>query len=231
MLQACLNGGRGTPAPSDIETCAAEASAAVAAGAEELHIHPRDAEGRESLRAVDVAAWLDAARATVPGVPVGISTSAAMAPHGPDRLKAIASWTTLPDYVSINLGEHDAPEVMALMRDRGIGIEAGIWTTAEADRFLALPDASVLRILVELPNIPGDAARPAAEAILAKVGHAAPVLLHGLDRSAWPLIRMAAQRGLDTRIGLEDTTTLPNGAAAPGNAALVSAAREIMGAA
>ena len=57
------------------------------------------------------------------------------------------------------------------------------------------------------------------------------MLLHGLDRSAWPLIRMAAQRGLDTRIGLEDTTTLPNGAAAPGNAALVSAAREIMGAA
>jgi uncharacterized protein (DUF849 family) len=43
----------------------------------------------------------------------------------------------------------------------------------------------------------------------------------------WILIEDAVRRGLDTRVGLEDTLYLPDGSHAPGNAALVRAARDL----
>ena len=45
--------------------------------------------------------------------------------------------------------------------------------------------------------------------------------VHGVGRTAWDLIDVAAQRGYDTRIGLEDTLALPDGTQARGNAELV----------
>lgn len=56
----------------------------------------------------------------------------------------------------------------------------------------------------------------------------APVLLHGLDQSCWPLLQHAGARGLQTRIGMEDTLLLPDGSVADGNAALVAAAVELL---
>jgi len=53
-----------------------------------------------------------------------------------------------------------------------------------------------------------------------------PRLLHGFDTTAWPLLKVALQRGYDTRIGLEDTLTLPDGRKASGNAELVMVAHE-----
>lgn len=41
-------------------------------------------------------------------------------------------------------------------------------------------------------------------------------------------LREVARLGLDTRIGLEDTLELPDGSPAPDNAALVTAARQII---
>ena len=61
-------------------------------------------------------------------------------------------------------------------------------------------------------------------------GLTAPVLLHGLDESCWPLLEHAGARGVQTRIGLEDTLRLPDGSTAPGNAELVSAAVELLSA-
>ncbi|WP_346540125.1 3-keto-5-aminohexanoate cleavage protein [Micromonospora sp. DPT] len=54
-----------------------------------------------------------------------------------------------------------------------------------------------------------------------------PVLLHGEGAAAWPVLAEAVRRGLDTRIGLEDTLGLPDGAPASDNAALVAAARAL----
>ena len=59
-------------------------------------------------------------------------------------------------------------------------------------------------------------------------GSPAPVLLHGLDESCWPLLQHAGRRGVQARIGLEDTVTLPDGSTAKDNAALVSAAVEML---
>ena len=61
-------------------------------------------------------------------------------------------------------------------------------------------------------------------------GRGVPVLVHGEGASCWPLVRLAARRGLATRIGLEDVLTLPDGSAGPDNAALVRAARSLLSA-
>jgi uncharacterized protein (DUF849 family) len=81
-----------------------------------------------------------------------------------------------------------------------------------------------MRVMVELGP---DADTAAADDLLALVlaaGSPAPVLLHGFDESCWPLLEHAARRGVQTRIGLEDTVRLPDGSAASSNAALISAA-------
>jgi uncharacterized protein (DUF849 family) len=50
------------------------------------------------------------------------------------------------------------------------------------------------------------------------------VLLHAEGPATWPVLAEAVRRGLDTRIGLEDTLCLPDGSPAEDNAALVAAA-------
>ena len=235
MLQACLNGSRGkdfhalTPlAPAEL---AADAALVVAAGANELHVHPRDPNGVETLEAAPVAAALSAIRARVPGVPVGISTHARIPVGEAGRLAAVEAWTVLPDYVSINLIEEDAPQMIRLALSRGIGVEAGLWSADDAERFVALPQArQALRILIEIneqDEAEGLEAAATIRKVLARASLDVPVLQHGLDATKWPLYRDALLRGLDARIGLEDGRDLPTGEEASDNAALIKAALEI----
>ena len=148
MLQACLNGDRARadhPAvPLTADELARDAAAVVVAGARELHVHPRGADGLESLEASDIAAALGAIRLAVPGTPVGVSTRAPIRPGDRARHASMRAWTMLPDYVSVNLIEEDAPEVIALMAEMGVRVEAGLWSPADAARFVALPDAGAL---------------------------------------------------------------------------------------
>jgi len=79
LLQAALNGDRVHPAaPRTPGELAAEARSAVDAGARSLHLHPSDEEGRETLAAGPCAAALHAVRTACPGVPISLSTSAAI---------------------------------------------------------------------------------------------------------------------------------------------------------
>lgn len=77
-LKVCLNGGRSREdhpavprAPAEL---AVSAAGAVDAGAEAVHLHPRGADGGESLLAADVAAAVTAVRQACPGTPVGVFT-------------------------------------------------------------------------------------------------------------------------------------------------------------
>src|SRR4051794_41209605 len=77
LVQACLNGGRSRdehPAiPQTPSELAAEARAAVDAGAEIVHIHPRDDSGGETLEAGPEARALIAVREACPRVPVSVA--------------------------------------------------------------------------------------------------------------------------------------------------------------
>ncbi|MGV2903660.1 3-keto-5-aminohexanoate cleavage protein, partial [Microbacterium sp. AGC62] len=97
LLQACINGARG-PAEHpwlslDPGVVADDAARAVAAGARDVHVHPKDAAGRDSLAADDVARWVWAVRQAAPGVPVGVTTGEWAEPDVERRLAAIESWT------------------------------------------------------------------------------------------------------------------------------------------
>ncbi|QIB32737.1 3-keto-5-aminohexanoate cleavage protein [Ancylobacter pratisalsi] len=231
MLQACLNGSRMRDfhphTPLKVTDLAADAAAVIAAGANELHIHPRDTDGAETLDPDVVAATLEAIRARAPGTPIGLSTHSRIA-AGAERLDAMARWTVLPDYVSVNLIEPEAPEIIRLAFSRGIGVEAGLWSADDAERFVALPEArQVLRILIEIneqDEAEGLEAAVAIRKVLARASLDVPILQHGLDATMWPLYQDALMRGLDSRIGLEDGKFLPSGEEARDNAALIKAA-------
>ncbi|MBI5318850.1 3-keto-5-aminohexanoate cleavage protein [Bradyrhizobium sp.] len=235
MLQACLNGGRKRdfhPAlPLSADELAADARAVIAAGAEQIHLHVRSADGRESLHPDDVAPTLAAVRAAVPGVPLGLSTGWWIPPRGRARQDQIRAWRALPDYVSINLIEEDSTEVIELALAKGIGVEAGIWSPADAEKFVADRNAGrCLRVLIEINEqdlAVGMEACRGITAILDRAGIRLPRLLHGLDATMWDFYRAALTSGLDGRIGLEDGKHLPTGAVAEDNAALIRAARTL----
>lgn len=236
LIQACLNGTRSVafhPAvPLTPKALARDAVAVRDVGARLLHFHPRNGLGRESLAAPDVGAAIAAVRAAAPELPIGVSTGGWIAPGGTARLVPIRSWTVLPDYVSVNVHEPEAEAIMGLMQARGVGIEAGIWTEAAARRFVSgrMPRYTT-RVLVEMTA--EDAETATAEAneildVLEAAGVKLPILLHGENACAWPMVAMAAERGLGTRMGFEDTRELPGGAVAASNATLVAAAARVL---
>ncbi|MFF2861018.1 3-keto-5-aminohexanoate cleavage protein [Streptomyces rubiginosohelvolus] len=233
MLQVCLNGARSRSEcphlPVTPDELAAAAREAVAAGAEDIHLHPKDRDGRDTLESGAVAAAVTAVRAGAPGVCVGITTGAWATAESEDRLAQIQAWTVLPDHASVNWHEDGAADVAEALLERGVGIEAGVYSgTPAAQRFLDWPESHrVLRILAEITELDPLGALHAAADLLREVASApTPVLLHGEDGAAWPVLHLAASRGLDTRIGLEDVLHLPDGTPAPDNAALVRVARD-----
>lgn len=231
IIQACINGARPIDyhpkLPLTPEAMARDAARAVAAGAAELHIHPRGIDGRESLAAVDDT--IDAVRRACPGSLLGVSTGAWIEDDDRRTLEAIRRWSVLPDYASVNLSESDAPSIMALLRQKGIGIEAGLASVADAERYIGLEGHEhVFRILVELDNEADlQAAIDVGEEIIVRLQRAnvrRPILLHGFDATVWPFVRLAKERCYSTRVGLEDGKLLPSGEVAANNVELVAAA-------
>lgn len=232
LLQACINGARTAvehPALSaDAALAAADAARAVVAGAHEIHVHPKDAAGHDSLAADDVERWLRALRAACPDVPIGVTTGAWIEPDVERRLAAIAEWTELPDFASVNWHEAGADDVAELLLSRGVGVEAGIWDATGLEAWSQSPVRSrCTRVLIELPDEAVEVVRRHAEGLIAHARldePSIPILLHGELRSAWPAFTLAVELELDSRIGLEDTLSLPDGRTAPDNATLVRTA-------
>ncbi|WP_406446634.1 3-keto-5-aminohexanoate cleavage protein [Streptomyces sp. NBC_01613] len=234
MVQVCLNGPRGSVdgavVPLTPGAMAESAARAVAAGATDIHVHPKNPCGHDSLSPRVLAPTLEAIRARV-SVPVGVTTGAWAEPDPAARLARVRSWATLsalPDHASVNWHEQGAEEIAAALIDLGVGVEAGLWSgTDGAARFTASPlGPKVLRVLAEVTDTSADTADGTARTLLADLGpaHGRPVLLHGEDGAAWPVLRLAGRLGLATRMGLEDTLILPDGERALSNAQLVAEA-------
>lgn len=231
LIKACLNGGRQRDdhprCPITPAELAADGAAAIAAGAEGLHVHPRDEDGFESLAPPDVAATVEALREIV-DVPVGITTGAWVIPDPAERLEAVRSWTLLPDFASVNFHEDGAAELAATLLDREVRVEAGVMTPAAAQTLVASGLADRLeRILIEPQEHElGDAIATvdAIETALADVAPDVPRLLHGHQGTTWELLAEAARRGYEARIGLEDTVRMPDDTRARDNSDMVRAA-------
>jgi uncharacterized protein (DUF849 family) len=233
-LVACLNGSRSpgshralpiTPAGLAVDTVAV-----LEAGATEVHVHPRDASGAESVDPADVAAAVTAIKAAAPGVTVSATTKLGPGIQAERRAELVSRWTVLPDLASVNVHEPGSPELAHLLVGLGVGVEAGLWTPEGARLFVGsdLP-AGCRNVLVEPMDSDVEAALRTARSIqqiLDEAGIALPRMLHGEGAAAWGVFDAAADAGLDVRIGLEDTFEDRNGAGVAGNAVLVRAARE-----
>jgi uncharacterized protein (DUF849 family) len=240
IVQTCLNGARAPgfhPAlPLTPDALADSAAAAVAAGAAEIHMHPRGPDGAQSLDPAAIGPAVAAVRARLPGTLIGVSTGAWIENDVDRTLACVGGWSArpegVPDYASVNLAEPAAPVLFERLHRQGIGIEAGLASVADAERLLSLGLARrCLRILVEIRGDDAATIEQVAAAVLARLaaeGAHRPVLLHGFDGGLWPLVRMAAARRLSTRVGLEDGDRLPDGRLAESNAALVAAACRLM---
>jgi uncharacterized protein (DUF849 family) len=237
LLKACLNGqrlpGEHPRLPVTPQEIALAAAGAVAAGAGALHVHPKDAEGRDTLDPQVVAETVRAVRAAAPGVPLGLTTGAWAATGPVARLATVRRWMVRPDFVSVNWAEDGAVALADALLELGVGVEPGLWTPADASswRRWRRRDES-LRVLLEVDDesLTSIDALAAARGLVGSVGPdpGVAVLLHGAGPAAWAVLAEAVRRGLDARIGLEDVLVLPDGAPADDNAALVAAARDIM---
>ncbi len=239
FLKCCVNGARERPEhpalPVTPTEVADDVARVLAAGADAVHVHPKDADGRDTLDPEAVAQVVTGTRALSPTVSLGTTTGAWIDPDPRRRVAAIAAWTVRPDFASVNWHEAGSEDVARALLDRGVGVEAGLWHVEAARAWLASPlREACLRVLVELADgLDEDATALEADRILEVLrdvpGEPVPILLHGQGSSAWPALRRAAELGLQARIGLEDVLTLPDGTPARDNAALVAAARSVGG--
>lgn len=231
ILQATLNGpltkADHAAVPVTAEELAQDARECARAGADEFHIHPRDAAGTEMLDADTVERCVRLVRDAT-RLPVGVTTGAWIEPELSRRLELIRAWRC-PDYTSVNLSEPGSIEIIKALLRTGIGVEAGIWTVADAE-LLAASDVAdrVMRLMIEPVEVGAADAVGLVSSIHDVLDHAGlrqPRLQHGDGEATWILVEDAVRRGIDTRIGFEDTLRLPDGTLAASNAALVQAAR------
>jgi uncharacterized protein (DUF849 family) len=232
LVKACLNGGREPsehPAlPLSPPELAAAARSVMDVGAFAVHVHPRDGEGRQSLEAGPCGAAVEAIRSACPGLPVGLSTAATIEPDAERRLHLVRGGSAKPDFVSVNLFEPGAPELVRALPTLEIGVEAGLETIADASLLVAEELApACLRVLVEVAEADPAAALTTAAAIdevLDEAGISLQRVYHGYGDTTWRVIEAALAKGRHVRVGLEDTLTLPDGRLARDNAELVVAA-------
>ncbi|MFC7326472.1 3-keto-5-aminohexanoate cleavage protein [Marinactinospora rubrisoli] len=231
-IVACLNGDRRPGAhpalPVSPDQVAADARWVVAAGATEVHVHPRDGRGDQALEPQVLTPLLEKLRAAVPGVPISVTTGLSAEPDPWRRYDLVQRWGALPDSATVHLDEPGAMEVARLLIDRQVDLEAAL-RSVQAARILTVSGLAeeFTHVVIE-PREPTVAQAletvTAIEAVLDRAGVTLPRLLHGTERTAWPLLDTAIAADRDIRIGLEDTLLGPDGTETEDNAALVSAA-------
>jgi uncharacterized protein (DUF849 family) len=229
LLQATLNGPYtkdSHPAiPVSPRELADDARTCVAEGARAIHVHPRDMYGAERLDPAVIDHVVSIVKDAC-GMPVGVSTAAWVEPDLDRRIEMIRRWHA-PDYAAVDLAEPGATRIMEACLEAGVGIEAGLCSVEDVETLAASGlGPLVLRIMIEPVHVPAPEAVPLVEAIHAALDRydlRAPRLQHGDGAAAWILLADALRRGIDTRIGLEDTLRDPDGTLTESNASLVRA--------
>ncbi len=206
--------------PQSAAELAGDSAACGRAGAFAVHVHPRDAAGIQTLQAAACDAAVAAIRAACPGLPVGLSTSAAIDRDPFARAAAIGRWRTPPDFVSVNLNEIGWPGIVRAALHAGIGVEAGLSSPEQARELAGGAFAHrLVRALVEVED-----GTEQALAIAEHVPEGVAQLWHGSGPGTWEVIAAGAALGHDVRVGLEDVLVAPDGSAAASNSELVASA-------
>src|SRR6202171_2453729 len=204
LIKACLNGSRRAEEhkalPLSATALADDALQCRDAGAGAVHIHPRGLGGEETLDPDRCATTIEAIRERCPDLPIGLTTGLWINGTSERRLAVIERWTALPDFASVNFSEDGTDELCTLLVAKGIEIEAGLGSVADARAFVdsAFVDRC-LRVLVEVEPGATDPIRAAAVIgrVLEGSGIHLPRVQHGHDTAAWVLLEDAVVHGYD----------------------------------
>lgn len=231
LVKACLNGPRTRSehvrVPLTPAQLARDAKEVAKAGAAAIHLHPRLPDGVETLDAKACGEAINAVR-RVCRVPVGVSTASWIEKSSTRKVSSIDGWKVNPDFASVNLNEEGWRDVCKALIRRGVWVEAGLWTVADARSLVSsgILDGCV-RALVEITEKRPEQAVSLAnqmDEVLRRARIKPPILHHGYGQTTWMVLENALALGRDIRVGLEDTLYLPDGSLARGNAQLVEAA-------
>jgi uncharacterized protein (DUF849 family) len=236
LLEVALNGSRTAeehPAiPRTPDELARATHACWQAGARAAHLHPYDDEGAETFDADACARAIRAVRALSPEMPISLSTSSDIEADPERRLAMISRWHLLPELVTANQGEPGIRELCEHLIERGVGVEAGLLSVADAEAFVesGLADRCVRALVEPLDEDPQDAVAHGAaiERVLEEAGIELEQVHHGDGVASWAVSERGVARGHGFRTGLEDTVFRPDGTLARDNAELVRLAAEII---
>jgi uncharacterized protein (DUF849 family) len=228
LIEVALNGGSDRPAPWRPEEAAAEGRRAVEAGAGMVHVHARRDDGEESSDPDWYARFLDIFGTDCPSVPVSFTSR-----HTSRLIEDVAAWAPTPHVCSVNFGSVVDPwrEVLQLLRDRTVVIEAGVADESMIDALYAArcPVCHVVFLVVTADRTRGSAAARyvALRSHAREAGLEAPIVAHGRGDATWGVVGAALAAGDHVRVGLEDSLTLPDGRPAHSNEDLVRCAVRI----
>ena len=231
-MQIAINGNRNDSiVPKTMESIVESAISSIKKGAESIHFHPRDENGKETLKGIYVNNQIEKLRTQLKNIPIGISTGEWIEPNLNKRLEQIDSWQNLPDFVSINYDETGFEKVTKLISEKGIKIEIGLISLESAQNFTKSNlQGDFLRILIEPQEQLLELAIETVSKIENHINNCnikLPFLLHGLNKTCWDLLTLAIKKNYQTRIGFEDTLTLPDEEKAKSNMELIEQALQI----
>lgn len=240
------NGARRTKAdhpalPITIAETVAAAKAGFDAGAEALHAHVRDRDGRHCLDSGLYRELIDEMKTAVPDMPVQITTEAAGI-YGPDDQRRVVR-EVMPEGVSVVLremwpGHGPDPAAQAFYHwaaEAGIAVQHILFTEHDATRFAALvADGSIpgpVQCLLVLGTYspPLDGSPEMLRPLLSRLAPLGPTLDWALccfGAAETACLHEAVRLGGKIRVGFENNLTGPDLRPAADNAVRV---REVLG--
>ena len=238
-LMLAPNGARRSKAdhpnlPLSITETVVATRAAVAVGADGLHLHVRDSEGRHTLDAGLYGEALSALAETCPGLPVQITTEAA-GRYSPDQQIALVD-DLAPNLVSVALREilSDGDRLRAhaaFLRwdERSIAVQHILYSPSDLDNLIALigaKNAARSQLLFVLGRY-----APSGEAVPTDLDGFLPTLRSLPSTPDWAICAFGAQEtrclvaahrlGGKLRVGFENNFFDASGETAPDNASRV----------
>ncbi len=242
VIMAAINGARRTKSdhralPMTIEEIATEAKTVHQIGAQALHLHVRDADGRHTLDAGLYREAIAAVRAsTGPDLVVQITTEA-VGIYAPDQQMAVVR-AVQPEAVSVAVSElvpdgqdfAKATKFYAEMYEAGIAVQHILYSPDDVTRFNALQTASVIpgtapsllfvlgRYAANQESDPADLAPFIAARAEAGRNDQSSFMVCAFGRSETAALVVAVQQGGHCRIGFENNLLMADGRPAANNA-------------
>ncbi|EHR31972.1 hypothetical protein HMPREF9709_01785 [Helcococcus kunzii ATCC 51366] len=220
LKKICLNGGlfptQEVKVPITLKQYVKEIQFFINKGILNFHIHFRDSYGNESLDENIIYPQFRFLKDKFPMINIGIGSPLQNGINSKLREDLISNWYNFkPDFISVNLSEKGSIDLINILKEKDIKIEYGIFSLKDAEIFtnnkLYINCYRVLLEIIDDNNNPKTSAKAIKEAnnlvnYFQQLYPDIEIILHGENKYDWDIIKIAIEKNINYRIGLEDTT-------------------------